>query len=68
MVSFLIEMTELSKGQTESLLPVKPYGYYREFVHPMPGISGPGAMRIVLGQSGKMWFTFDHYKSFIPIR
>lgn len=56
------------KGRTDPLLPVKPQGYYREFVHPTPGVNGPGAMRIVTGQGGEMWFTPDHYKSFIPIR
>ena len=56
------------RGQSNSLLPVKPEGYYREFVHPTPGVNGPGTMRIVTGQGGEMWFTPDHYKTFIPIR
>jgi len=56
------------RGQTNPLLPVKPQGYYREFVHPTPGLNGPGPMRIVTGQSGEMWFTPNHYNTFIPIR
>jgi guanyl-specific ribonuclease Sa len=56
------------KGLTKPLLPLKPQGYYREFVHPTSGVNGAGAMRIVIGQGGEMWFTPDHYKSFIPIR
>jgi guanyl-specific ribonuclease Sa len=56
------------RGQKTPLFPVKPLGYYSEFVHPTPGGKGPGAMRIVKGQSGEMWFTPDHYKSFIQVR
>ncbi|WP_257667143.1 ribonuclease domain-containing protein [Parapedobacter tibetensis] len=52
----------------EGLLPKQNSGFYREFVHPTPGVTGPGPMRIVTGQNGQMWFTPDHYKTFIPIR
>lgn len=52
----------------EGLLPEQNTGFYREFVHPTPGVAGPGPMRIVTGQNGQMWFTPDHYKTFIPIR
>jgi guanyl-specific ribonuclease Sa len=52
----------------EGLLPKQNAGYYNEFVHPTLGGKGPGAMRIVTGQGGEMWFTPDHYKTFIPIR
>jgi filamentous hemagglutinin len=34
----------------EGLLPKQNTGFYREFVHPTPGITGPGPMRIVTGQ------------------
>ncbi|WP_414704828.1 ribonuclease domain-containing protein [Pseudomonas coleopterorum] len=30
-------------------LPQKPAGYYAEYVHPTPGIAGPGPQRIVVG-------------------
>ncbi len=52
----------------EGLLPKQNVGFYQEFVHPTPGLTGPGPMRIVTGQNGNMWFTPDHYKTFIPIR
>ncbi|MBT0813064.1 hypothetical protein KIH41_17380 [Litoribacter ruber] len=52
----------------EGLLPKQQAGFYREFVHPTPGTHGPGPMRIVTGQNGRIWFTPDHYKTFIPIR
>ncbi len=53
---------------TEGILPQQPSGYYHEYVHPTPGVRGPGARRIVVGKSGDTWFTPDHYKSFIRIK
>ena len=51
----------------EGLLPKQPLGYYKEFVHPTPGAKGPGAQRIIQGQSGELFYTPDHYGSFIPL-
>jgi guanyl-specific ribonuclease Sa len=48
--------------------PPKQPGYYKEYVHPTPGISGPGPQRIVVGQQGKAYYTNDHYKTFIKIK
>ncbi|WP_407082811.1 ribonuclease domain-containing protein [Pseudomonas germanica] len=42
--------------------------YYTEYVHPTPGIAGPGPQRIVVGKGGEMYYTADHYKTFIPIK
>jgi len=52
----------------EGLLPVKPLGYYREWVHPTPGVSGPGPQRIVTGSGGEVYYTPDHYKTFVPLK
>jgi len=49
-------------------LPPKPAGYYTEYVHPTPGISGPGPQRIVVGKQGETYYTNDHYKTFIKIK
>jgi guanyl-specific ribonuclease Sa len=49
------------------LLPRRPRGYYTEYVHPTPGVSGPGAQRIIIGKNGEAYFTPDHYDSVIPI-
>jgi filamentous hemagglutinin len=56
-------------GNREGLLPNKPNGYYNEYVHPTPGMSdtNPGAQRIIKGQGGEMYYTPDHYGTFIPI-
>ncbi|MGV3609246.1 MAG: ribonuclease domain-containing protein [Planctomycetaceae bacterium] len=51
----------------EKKLPAKPKGYYHEYVHPTPGVSGPGPQRIVAGESGEMWYTYDHYRTFEKI-
>ena len=52
---------------SEGLLPSRPQGYYREFVHPTPGVPGPGPQRIVQGQGGEPFYTPDHYGTFIPL-
>jgi hypothetical protein len=54
-------------GKTTPELPAQPPGYYQEFVHPTPGVSGVGPQRIVRGQGGELFYTPDHYKTFIPI-
>lgn len=48
----------------ERRLPSKPGGYYKEFVHPTPGLGGPGPQRIVTGRDGEIYYTPDHYRSF----
>jgi guanyl-specific ribonuclease Sa len=35
-----------------------------EYFHPMPGVSGPGAQRIVTGAGGDLYYTGDHYQTF----
>jgi RHS repeat-associated protein len=51
----------------QGLLPKQGPGYYQEFVHPTPGVSGAGSQRIVRGQGGELFYTPDHYKTFIPL-
>ncbi|TMQ03518.1 MAG: hypothetical protein E6J90_53320 [Deltaproteobacteria bacterium] len=54
-------------GNKEGLLPQQPAGYYREYVHPTPGVNGPGPQRIVTGQGGEIFYTPDHYGTFIRV-
>ena len=54
-------------GKPTPELPVRPSGYYQEFVQPTPGVSGVGPQRIVRGQGGELYYTPDHYKTFIPL-
>ena len=49
-------------------LPLRPEGYYTEWVVRTPGYGKVGPMRIVTGDGGEVWFTPDHYqKTFIPM-
>ncbi|AKT38695.1 ribonuclease domain-containing protein [Chondromyces crocatus] len=54
-------------GSTEPPLPEEPYGYYTEYVHPTPGISGAGPQRLIVGRCGEVYYTPDHYQTFIPL-
>ncbi|MDO5567530.1 MAG: ribonuclease domain-containing protein, partial [Planctomycetia bacterium] len=51
----------------ERRLPNRPSYYYTEFVHRISRGSSPGACRIIIGQEGDIWYTPDHYQSFIPV-
>lgn len=51
----------------EQRLPTKPRGYYREYVHPTPGLDGPGPQRLVIGSGKEIYYTSDHYRSFKQI-
>jgi guanyl-specific ribonuclease Sa len=51
----------------EGRLPRKPAGYYREYVHPTPSLSGPGPQRIVMGEQGETYYTADHYRTFVKL-
>jgi len=51
----------------EGLLPTKPEGYYKEYTVPTPGVSGAGSQRIVRGNGGELYYTPNHYETFIPL-
>lgn len=51
----------------EGRLPDHPRGYYREFTVETPGLSHRGALRIVSGEDGELYWTADHYDSFAQI-
>lgn len=52
----------------EGLLPQRPRGHYREYVIRTPGISHAGPQRLVIGNDGEVYYTHDHYRSFLRIR
>ncbi|MGH1436755.1 MAG: RHS repeat-associated core domain-containing protein [Lewinella sp.] len=52
----------------ENRLPTQQPGYYKEYVHPTNGIKGAGAQRIIKGNDGSMWYSPDHYRTFIQIK
>lgn len=51
----------------ERLLPRKPQGYYHEYTVPTPGEDDRGPRRIVTGEQGEIYYTADHYASFIEV-
>ena len=52
----------------EKLLPLRDdRDYYREFVHAMKNMPFPGPQRIVIGKNGAVFYTGDHYKSFVRV-
>ncbi len=51
----------------ERILPQKPRGYYREYTVITPGADDRGARRIIAGQAGELFYTTDHYASFVRV-
>jgi len=52
----------------EKRLPRHETGYYREYTVRTPGLTHRGARRIVAGRGGELYYTDDHYRSFMRIR
>lgn len=52
----------------EGVLPERDRGFYREYTVRTPGESDRGARRIVRGGDGTMYYSDDHYRSFVRIR
>lgn len=50
----------------EGLLPKQSPGYYREFVVPTEG-QKVGPQRVVIGKGGEVYYTADHYRSFVRV-
>lgn len=59
-------------GNHERLLPRQPRGYYREFTVKTPGSRNRGAQRLIVGgepaTSHEIYYTADHYASFMRVR
>jgi filamentous hemagglutinin len=52
----------------EGQLPRQPRGYYTEYVVRTPGLSSVGPQRIILGKGGEIYYTPDHYATFVRVR
>lgn len=52
----------------EGNLPDKPYGYYHEYTVEDPSAPNRGTRRIVVGDNGEMYYTDNHYQTFIQIK
>lgn len=51
----------------EEILPGRARGYYREFTVETPGSDDRGARRLVIGREGEVYYTPDHYDSFLRV-
>ncbi|MEL7208572.1 MAG: ribonuclease domain-containing protein [Actinomycetota bacterium] len=51
----------------EGLLPFEDEGYYREYTVDTPGSPDRGARRLVTGDRGEVFYTADHYASFVEV-
>jgi len=54
-------------GNNERRLPIKPRGYYHEYTVNTPGEGDRGARRIIMGENGEVYYTGDHYDSFVLV-
>jgi guanyl-specific ribonuclease Sa len=51
----------------EGLLPDRDRGYYHEFTVPTRGSDDRGARRLVTGAGDEVYYTADHYESFVRV-
>ncbi|MGH3930683.1 MAG: ribonuclease domain-containing protein [Pseudonocardiaceae bacterium] len=54
-------------GNREGLLPKRQSGFYREYTVPTPGEPDRGARRLVTGGTVELYYTGDHYVSFVVV-
>jgi ribonuclease T1 len=54
-------------GNRERRLPMRQFGYYREYTVPTPGETDRGARRLVTGGTEELYYTGDHYVSFVTV-
>lgn len=54
-------------GNREGLLPDHDRGYYHEYTVETPGSSDRGARRLVTGAADEVYYTGDHYESFVQV-
>ena len=52
----------------EGRLPRFPAGYYHEYTVETPNSADRGARRIVTGAGGEIYYTADHYDSFVQLK
>jgi ribonuclease T1 len=64
---FPFERDGITFQNRERILPNKPRGYYREYTVITPGSRDRGARRIVAGERGELYYTDDHYDSFVRV-
>ena len=51
----------------EGRLPEQASGYYKEYTVPTPGSPDRGARRLITGADDELYYTEDHYDSFVTV-
>lgn len=51
----------------EKRLPARDSGYYREYTVKTPGSGDRGARRLITGAAHELYYTGDHYASFVIV-
>ena len=51
----------------EKMLPAKGSGYYHEYTVRTPGSADRGARRLITGAGHELYYTDDHYQSFVLV-
>ncbi len=64
---FPYEQDGTAFGNREGLLPERERGWYREYTVPTPGEDDLGARRLVTGGERELYYTPDHYDSFVAV-
>jgi ribonuclease T1 len=54
-------------NNAEHVLPAHERGYYHEYTVPTPGSPDRGPRRLVTGQGHELYYTGDHYASFVVV-
>jgi ribonuclease T1 len=54
-------------NNAEHMLPPHQRGYYHEYTVPTPGERDRGARRLITGQGHELYYTGDHYASFVVV-
>jgi ribonuclease T1 len=54
-------------NNAEHILPARERGYYHEYTVPTPGSPDRGPRRLVTGQGHELYYTGDHYASFVVV-
>ncbi|MGH3937259.1 MAG: ribonuclease domain-containing protein [Pseudonocardiaceae bacterium] len=54
-------------GNREGLLPQRQSGFYREYTVPTPDEPDQGARRLITGGTVELYYTGDHYASFVVV-
>jgi ribonuclease T1 len=54
-------------GNREQRLPRKEASYYHEYTVATPGLRDRGARRLITGAAGELYYTGDHYSSFVVV-